>query len=197
MNRFLVLFLLDAWWISCYATNILHPTTKITPSPLLGDELVKIQGSELETLVQKGSLTFSRENRNLNVVCTRELMESVVRFDRILTFPTSNLLLVGRAGVGRRSALSIVSVLHHAVLMTLKVGRYYPIKSFKTDLKAAVQTSAIEGNQVYLVVEDFQVIDVVFLDMLNSLVSSGEVISLIDLMSLQIFIETVGDHYCF
>ena len=33
----------------------------------------------------------------------------------------------------------------------------------------------MEGNKVYLVIEDFQLVDVIFLDMLNSLLSSGEV----------------------
>jgi dynein heavy chain 2 len=169
---------IDSWWVSSCATNLIAPlieANKTPPSPLIGEDLVRINTLELETLVEKGIVAFARENRTLNIVVIKELMECVSRFDRILTFPSSSMLLVGRSGVGRRSAISIVSILHHALIMTLKVGTKYSIKSFKNDLKSAIQTSAIDGNQVYLVVEDFQMINVIFLDMLNSLLSSGEV----------------------
>lgn len=130
---------------------------------------------ELITVVGKGMLAFGRENRELNIVVIPELLNNVAYIDRILSFPCSSLVLAGRAGVGRRTALSIVSALQRAHILTLKVGRNYTVKAFKNDLKAAIQMSAVEGNKVFLVVEDFQLVDKIFLDMLNSLLSSGEV----------------------
>jgi dynein heavy chain 2 len=93
----------------------------------------------METLiavVDKGIAVFSRENRGLHVVITPEVLENVAFMDRILSFPCSSLVLAGRAGIGRRTALSIVSALHQARIVTLKVGRNYSVKSFKNDLKA-------------------------------------------------------------
>lgn len=91
---------------------------------------------QIEAIVEKGISNFTRENRDLNIVVFREVLENVVHIDRILSCPNSSLLLVGRAGVGRRSALSIVSALHNATIFTLRIGRNYNIKSFKVDLKA-------------------------------------------------------------
>lgn len=38
-----------------------------------------------------------------------------------------------------------------------------------------MQLAGVEGEQVYMLLEDYQVTDVAFLDMVNSLLSSGEV----------------------
>jgi len=38
-----------------------------------------------------------------------------------------------------------------------------------------IQLAGVEGQQVYLLLEDHQITDIAFLDMVNSLLSSGEV----------------------
>jgi dynein heavy chain 2 len=43
---------------------------------------------------------------------------------------------VGRAGVGRTSAVRIVSALHGAKLVSFKMGKAYNLKNFKNDLKS-------------------------------------------------------------
>ncbi|CAL8110340.1 unnamed protein product [Orchesella dallaii] len=57
----------------------------------------------------------------------------------------------------------------------------------------AIQMSAVEGNKVFLVVEDFQLVDKVFLDMLNSLLSSGEIPGLSSPEELETIIATLRD----
>lgn len=64
-----------------------------------------------------------------------EVLDNVAHFDRILSATCSSIVLVGRAGIGRRTALSIVAALHGATLYTLKVGQHYGVKQFKNDLK--------------------------------------------------------------
>ena len=55
------------------------------------------------------------------------------------------------------------------------MGKNYGLKQFKLELKAAMQTAGVEGEQVFLLIEDHNLIDVQFLDLINSLLSSGEV----------------------
>ena len=72
-----------------------------------------------------------------------ELLNSVAYIDRALSAPRGSLLLAGRAGVGRKSAVRIVSALHGAKLHTLKMGKNYSLKNFKNDLKT-VSSYAIQ-----------------------------------------------------
>ena len=57
--------------------------------------------------------------------------------------------MCGRSGVGRRNAVSIVSALHHAKLITLKMGKNYGLKQFKQEVKNAMQIAGVENEQVF------------------------------------------------
>jgi dynein heavy chain 2 len=60
----------------------------------------------------------------------------VSRFDRVLTTaPGGSMLLCGRSGVGRRTALAISSSMNNMKIFTPKINRSYNIKHFKNDLK--------------------------------------------------------------
>lgn len=82
------------------------------------------------------TLYSGRENQTLDILIFKEVLENVSRVDRVLSVPRSSLLLAGRTGVGRKSAVRIVSALNNARLYTLKMGKGYGLKSFKNDLKA-------------------------------------------------------------
>ena len=130
-----------------------------------------------------------------------ELLYTVARADRVLSNPAvRSLLLVGRSGVGRHTAVKILSVMHHARIMTPYPGRNYGRKQFSHDLKSvigyslikmkrpvvyhkilfthlkAMQASGVDGDLVYFLIEDHHITDASFYAMIDSLLASGEVI---------------------
>ena len=66
--------------------------------------------------------------------------------------------MCGRSGVGRRNAVSIVSALHHAKLITLKMGKNYGLKQFKQEVKNAMQIAGVENEQVFFLLEENELI---------------------------------------
>lgn len=78
---------------------------------------------------------LGREGQSLDLIIFREVLDTVAYVDRVLSAPQGSLLLAGRAGVGRKSAVRIVSALHGAKLVSLKMGKAYNLKNFKNDLK--------------------------------------------------------------
>jgi len=76
-----------------------------------------------------------RENRDLNIIIFKEVLDNIARVERVLTMPGGSLLLAGRSGVGRRTAVLLVAHMHHMELITPKINRGYSIKQFKIDLK--------------------------------------------------------------
>jgi len=79
--------------------------------------------------------TAGRENRDLDIVVFKEVLDNIARVERVLTMPGGSLLLAGRSGVGRRTAVLLVAHMHHMELITPKINRGYSIKQFKNDLK--------------------------------------------------------------
>lgn len=82
------------------------------------------------------SIFAARENRELDILIFKEVLENIARVDRTLTKPGGSLLMAGRSGVGRRTAVALVAHMHNIQLFTPKVSRGYGIKQFRTDLKS-------------------------------------------------------------
>jgi len=76
-----------------------------------------------------------RENRDLDILIFKEVLDTMSRVDRVLTMPGGSLLMAGRSGVGRRTAVVVVAHMHHIDLITPKIARGYGMKQFKNDLK--------------------------------------------------------------
>ncbi len=60
-------------------------------------------------------------------------------------------------------------------IFTPKINRAYGVKQFKNDLKLVLQQAGIEGQQMVVLLEDHQIVDQSFLEMINSLLSAGEI----------------------
>ena len=82
--------------------------------------LSKVNAEEMTEIVERGLTIFAREYRNLNLVIFPEVLQNVANFDRALSAPHGSMVLAGRSGVGRRTAVSIVSALHGAIPLRSK-----------------------------------------------------------------------------
>lgn len=95
--------------------------------------------------------------------------------DRLLTNPGGSVLLAGRNGMSRRAAVSLVAHMHQIKSFYPKVSNSYSLKNFSNDLKLVMQWAAVDGEQVVLIIEDFQLLQESFIQYLNSILSAGTV----------------------
>ncbi|UJR10563.1 hypothetical protein I4U23_014763 [Adineta vaga] len=143
--------------------------------PPAGRVLSRLTGKDLRPFVERGITRYRSDYRDTDVFIFREILDAIVRCDRVLTTPGGSLLLAGRSGVGRRTAVGIVASMNNMKLFSPKVSRAYGIKQFKNDLKIILQSAGVEGEQCVLLVEDYQFIEPTFVELINSLLSAGEV----------------------
>lgn len=101
----------------------------------------KIYG-ELNTHQTAFLTTLGRENRELDIIIFKEVLDNMARVDRVLTYPGGSLLMAGRSGVGRRTAVTLVAFMHQMQLFSPKVSRNYGDKQFKADLKTVRSDAA-------------------------------------------------------
>ena len=103
----------------------------------------------------------------------KEVLDNIARVDRTLSKTGGSLLLVGRSGVGRRTATSLVAHMHGMEFKMLDITDDYSIKTLHLQLKSILQVAGIEGTGVVFYVEDhhIQVLNDV-LETINSLLSS-------------------------
>ncbi|XP_061923239.1 dynein cytoplasmic 2 heavy chain 1 isoform X1 [Entelurus aequoreus] len=168
----------------------------MTPGQTLpphGKQLGRLSSADLKQIIQKGLVLYSRDNRELDLLLFWEVCDFVSRLDRVLSRPGGSLLLAGRSGVGRHTATFLVSHMHAYSLVTPKISRGYSLKHFKTDLKTVMQLAGIEGQQVVFLLEDYQFVHAAFLEMVNSLLSSGEVPGLYTPEELEPLLSSLKD----
>lgn len=89
---------------------------------------------------------LGRENRDLDILIFKEVLDYMAQVDRVLTMPGGSLLMAGRSGVGRRTAVTLVSHMHQMHMFTPKISRGYGLKHFKNDLKTVRVISVIAVN---------------------------------------------------
>ncbi|XP_075347137.1 cytoplasmic dynein 2 heavy chain 1 isoform X3 [Mycteria americana] len=168
----------------------------ITPGQALpphGRPLGRLNSTDLKDIIQKGIIHYGRDKKEIKVLLFQEVLSYISKVDRVLSFPGGSLLLAGRSGVGRRTVTSLVSHMHGAVLITPKISRDYQLKQFKNDLKYVMELAGIEGQQVVLLLEDYQFVHSTFLEMINSLLSSGEVPGLYKIEELEPLLSPLKD----
>ncbi|XP_072467338.1 cytoplasmic dynein 2 heavy chain 1 isoform X1 [Notamacropus eugenii] len=163
------------------------------PLPPHGKPLGKLNSADLRDVIKKGIIHYGRDNQDLDILLFQEVLEYMSRIDRVLSFPGGSLLLAGRSGVGRRTITSLVSHMHGAMLISPKISRGYELKQFKNDLKHLLYLAGIEAQQVVLLLEDYQFVHPTFLEMINSLLSSGEVPGLYSLEELEPLLSPLKD----
>ena len=137
--------------------------------------------------------TAGREYKELDVIIFHEVCDHMARIDRVLSAPGGSLLLSGRSGVGRRTALTVVSFMHQMEIFTPHMSRNYGLKQFKQDLKTLMQQAGVEGKEMVLLIEDHQVLEPTFLELINSLLSSGEVSGLFSPEELEPLLAPLRD----
>ena len=113
-------------WVSTSTRRALPPAGRV---------LSRLNGKDLTPFIERGIARYRSDYRDTDVFLFREILEAIVRFDRVLTTPAGSLLLAGRSGVGRRTAVGIVASMNNMKLFSPKVSRSYGIKQFKNDLK--------------------------------------------------------------
>jgi dynein heavy chain 2 len=113
-------------WVNSGTRRVLPPAGRV---------LSRLTSKDLGPFIDRGIARYRAEYRDTDVFIFREILDAIVRCDRVLTTPGGSLLLAGRSGVGRRTAIGVVASMNNMKLFSPKVGRTYGIKQFKNDLK--------------------------------------------------------------
>ncbi|KAI3384587.1 hypothetical protein SNEBB_000072 [Seison nebaliae] len=148
---------------------------KTSSKAIGGKTLGKLSRKDMTPFLKKCFKRYHSEYREMNIYEIDELIENLSKFDRVLTASNGSMLLAGRSGVGRRLATSLIAVMHDIDIFYPKIGRNYTLKHFRQDLKQILQMAGIEGKQIILMMEDYQIIENGILEHINSLLSAGEI----------------------
>ncbi|KAG5445317.1 Cytoplasmic dynein 2 heavy chain 1, variant 2 [Clonorchis sinensis] len=161
------------WFVSWGAKESAPPGS---PMPPHGRPLGFMPMSHIKEVCERGLTQISREQcpKAAGLALFPEFIDLICRIERALTRPAGSLLLAGRSGIGRRSALNLVAHLHQFAVHRLRAGCDYTVRHFVGDVKVACQAAGIDSQPTVLLIEDHQLTHDAMLEIINSLLACGE-----------------------
>jgi dynein heavy chain 2 len=155
--------------------------------------LIKQQTDDYKTQITKKLALFEAEVQDVNLHLFPELLGIISRIERVLSQIGGSILLAGRPGI---SFYRLVSFCAHSLgfkLFSMKVSPSYNKKLFLVDLKQAIQVAAIDNVDATFVMEDYQIVDSSFLEIINNLLSGAEIGGIYTKEELDVMSSTVKD----
>lgn len=134
---------------------------------------------ELRYVVESYLVEFNNMTRRpMNLVMFRYAIEHLSRICRVLKQPRSHALLIGIGGSGRQSYTRLAAHIMDYELFQIELNQNYGIREWQEFLKAMLfKISCTEAHGVFLFT-DTQMKHRQFLDDINNLLKSGEILKL-------------------
>ncbi|XP_068978772.1 dynein axonemal heavy chain 2 [Bombus flavifrons] len=114
----------------------------------------------------------------MNLVLFHDAIEHICRIVRVISQPRGNMLLIGIGGSGRQSLSRIASYICELTTFQICVTKNYKLPEFREDLKVLYSKTGVEEKPTTFLFNDTQVTEEQFLEVINSILSTGEVANL-------------------
>ncbi|KAG5894356.1 hypothetical protein JTB14_031917 [Gonioctena quinquepunctata] len=114
----------------------------------------------------------------MDLVLFKDAIEHICRIVRVISQPRGNMLLVGVGGSGRQSFSRFAANICEYESYQISVTKHYRVHEFKEDLKILYNQTGGDAKATAFIFNDTQVTDEGFLEIINNMLSSGEVANL-------------------
>merc|ERR1712228_152335 len=130
---------------------------------------------ELKDYILQRLKVFNEEELDVQLVIYDELLDHILRIDRVLRQPLGHLLMVGASGAGKTVFSRFASWLNGMTTFQIKVHKDYSSEDFDIDLRNVLIQSGVEQQKMTFIFDESNILDTAFLERMNALLASGEV----------------------
>ncbi|XP_044735865.1 dynein heavy chain, cytoplasmic isoform X10 [Chrysoperla carnea] len=141
----------------------------------LSKDYVPVKREELRDYVKARLKIFYEEELDVPLVLFDEVLDHVLRIDRIFRQPQGHLLLIGVSGAGKTTLSRFVAWMNGLSIFQIKVHNKYTGEDFDEDLRAVLRRSGCKDEKICFILDESNVLDSGFLERMNTLLANGEV----------------------
>ncbi|KAG7353523.1 dynein family protein [Nitzschia inconspicua] len=141
----------------------------------LSKETRKVEREELKEFLAARLRVFYEEMLDVKLVVFDEVLEHILRIDRVLRQPMGHLLLCGDAGAGKTVLTKFVSWMNGLNVFQIKAHSKYGINDFYEDLREVMKRVALKGEKITFIFDEANCLKSAFIEAMNALLASGEV----------------------
>ncbi|CAM9277136.1 unnamed protein product, partial [Phaeothamnion confervicola] len=149
-------------------------------SSWLTKHYLPVDGRALRDFVAARLRVFYEEEMDVPLVVFDDVLEHVLRIDRVLRQPMGHLLLVGESGVGKTVLARFAAWMNGLGVVAVEASPRYTLQHFDEDLRQAMFCSAMRrvgcgGERLCVLVDENDALSAAFMERMNALLASGEV----------------------
>ncbi|XP_050499617.1 dynein heavy chain, cytoplasmic isoform X4 [Diabrotica virgifera virgifera] len=141
----------------------------------LSKDYVPVGREQLREYVKARLKVFYEEELDVPLVLFDEVLDHVLRIDRIFRQPQGHLLLIGVSGAGKTTLSRFVAWMNGLSIFQIKVHNKYTAEDFDEDLRSVLRRSGCKHEKIAFILDESNMLDSSFLERMNTLLANGEV----------------------
>ncbi|KAG1889346.1 dynein heavy chain and region D6 of dynein motor-domain-containing protein [Suillus subluteus] len=136
---------------------------------------IPVEREELREYTKARLRVFYEEELDVPLVLFNDVLDHVLRIDRVFRQVQGHLLLIGVSGSGKTTLSRFVAWLNGLSIFQIKVSNKYTGDDFDDDLRTVLRRSGCKGEKVCFIMDESNVLDSGFLERMNTLLANAEV----------------------
>ena len=141
----------------------------------LSKNYVPVERDQLREFVKARLRTFCEEEVDTPIILFNDVLEHVLRIDRVFRQPQGHLILIGVSGSGKTTLSRFVAWMNGLKVFQIKVHGRYSAADFDDDLRDVLRRSGCKGEKICFIMDESNVLDSGFLERMNTLLANAEV----------------------
>lgn len=141
----------------------------------LSKNYVPVARDQLRDFVKARLRTFCEEELDVPLILFNDVLEHVLRIDRVFRQPQGHLILIGVSGSGKTTLSRFVAWMNGLSVFQIKVHGRYSSEDFDEDLRVVLRRCGTKGERICFIMDESNVLDSGFLERMNTLLANGEV----------------------
>ena len=141
----------------------------------LSKNYIPVARDQLRDFVKARLRTFCEEELDVPLILFNDVLEHVLRIDRVFRQPQGHLILIGVSGSGKTTLSRFVAWMNGLSVFQIKVHGRYSAEDFDEDLRNVLRRCGCKGEKICFIMDESNVLDSGFLERMNTLLANGEV----------------------
>ncbi|CAO0793713.1 unnamed protein product [Mucor circinelloides] len=141
----------------------------------LSKHYIPVKREQLRDFAKARLKVFYEEELDVALVLFNDVLEHVLRIDRVFRQPQGHLLLIGVSGSGKTTLSRFVAWMNGLSVFQIKVHNKYTGADFDDDLRIVLRRAGCKGEKICFIMDESNVLDSGFLERMNTLLANAEV----------------------
>ncbi|OMJ11354.1 Cytoplasmic dynein 1 heavy chain 1 [Smittium culicis] len=141
----------------------------------LSRNYISVDREYLRDHVKARLRVFYEEELDVPLVLFNDVLDHVLRIDRIMHQSQGHALLIGVSGSGKTTLTRFVAWMNGLSVFQIKAHNRYSSADFDEDLRTVLRRAGTKGERICFILDESNVLEASFLERMNTLLANAEV----------------------